>query len=423
MRQHLPRTLAALVGLLAAVALGSATAQARVTWGAQGLTSPGVAAQVQAAGGSITRIEVSWAELQPTGPGPLDPAALARVDAAVRQATSHGMRVVMFLDRTPCWASAAPDDVRAGCTGPGANGTEVTRYRPADVTTAVPVSVALVQRYAASLAAFQVWNEPDQVNEKYWAGPDKVATYVALVKALYGPLKQAAPSVPVLAGSFVGVDGRWLKAMYDAGIKGSYDGLAVQFYDLPLTALRTTHIVQRQNGDATPLWLTEFGYTTCYRKGGPATDGEHACVTPAVQARNVTDVLAAMRTRPWIKAAIQFEATDQGPDGYSFGLLDVRGRAKPVLAAVRKALRSKARPTRPKIRLRRSGDHVVLSGTASGTELLLLRAYQGGQLRYRQYVRPSRLRRVSASLPAALGTSRLSVTLGGPWTGRGSARL
>ncbi len=409
------------LGLLLLLAL-AAPASAKVAWGVQGITSPAVAKTAQRAGATLTRVEASWAELEPSGPGQVDAAALGQLDATIAQARANGMKVVLFLDRTPCWASSAPAEVRGDCGGPQANRTDVTRYRPSDVTTAVPISVLLAQRYASSLAAFQVWNEPDQVNEKYWAGDQKVASYVALVKALYGPLKAAAPTLPVLAGSFVGVDGRWLQAMYAAGIKGSYDGLAVQFYDLPLTALRDTRIVQAKNGDRTPLWLTEFGFDTCYRKGGPASDGEHACVSRTAQARNTVDVLRAMRTRPWIKGAIQFQATDQGPDGYHFGLLDDRGKAKPVLAAVRRALRTKGKPTTPRIALRRSGDHLVLSGTASGTELLFLQAYQGTQLRYRQYVRPTPLNRLSVALPAALGTSGLRVTVRGAWTGRAQAR-
>ena len=38
--------------------------------------------------------------------------------------------------------------------------------------------------------------------------------------------------MPVLAGSFVGGNGKWLQALYAAGIKGHYDALSVHFYDL-----------------------------------------------------------------------------------------------------------------------------------------------------------------------------------------------
>jgi hypothetical protein len=132
---------------------------------------------------------------------------------------------------------------------------------------------------AQDLAAFEIWNEPDQINEQYWAGPNKIANYVALTKAVYPAIKRVAPQVPVLAGSFVGGNGKWLQALYAAGIKGYYDALSVHFYDLTLSALSTTRAVQKANGDSKPLWLAEFGFTSCYTKGGPAFRLDHACNT------------------------------------------------------------------------------------------------------------------------------------------------
>ena len=53
-----------------------------------------------------------------------------------------------------------------------------------DPATFAKMSSFLVARYQAGLAAYEVWNEPDQANENYWAGPNKVARYVALTKAV-----------------------------------------------------------------------------------------------------------------------------------------------------------------------------------------------------------------------------------------------
>ena len=55
-----------------------------------------------------------------------------------------------------------------------------------------------------------------------------------MLRAAYPAIKQANPSVPVLAGSLVGSNGVFLRALYAAGIKGYYDGLAVHFYNLTL---------------------------------------------------------------------------------------------------------------------------------------------------------------------------------------------
>jgi hypothetical protein len=81
----------------------------------------------------------------------------------------------------------------------------------------------------------------------------------------------------VLAGSLVGSNGLFLKALYAAGIKGFYDGLSVHFYNLTLASLRSIHEVQLANGDPTPLWLDEFGWTQLLAR--TRIQQEQACVT------------------------------------------------------------------------------------------------------------------------------------------------
>ena len=68
----------------------------------------------------------------------------------------------------------------------------------------------------------------------------------------------------MLAGSLVGSNGLFLRALYAAGIKGYYDGLSVHFYNLTLASLRAIHEMQLANGDSKPLWLDEFGWSSCW---------------------------------------------------------------------------------------------------------------------------------------------------------------
>ena len=53
----------------------------------------------------------------------------------------------------------------------------------------------------------------------------------------------------MLAGSLVGSNGAFLRALYAAGIKGYYNGLSVHFYNLTLASVRSIHEVQLANGD------------------------------------------------------------------------------------------------------------------------------------------------------------------------------
>lgn len=416
---------AALAGVMAVAA---APATARPVYGVQGLAGPTRAGAVpdfevaKRLGTRITRIEASWAALEPTGPGGApNPQALAALDGTIAAAASRRIRVVLFVNRTPCWASSAPAELRAGCRGPEANRAAVWRFSPNRPADAVPIHTFLAARYGAKLAAMEVWNEPDQANELYWAGPDKVAKYVELVKALYRPLKRVSPRLPVLAGSFVGTDSRWLTAMYQRGVKGYYDGLAVHFYSLPLFGLTQTRITQRRFGDRKPMWLTEFGWSSCDRRNGPAAEFGHFCVTQAGQARNLVDTLGGLRRLPYVKAAIQFTLADR-LGGFQFGLLGSDRRIKPAYRAAAQLQRgAKLRTTRPTVRLARSGRQVLARGTASGVDALKIRVFQGSTLRYRAIVQTDRYRRWSLLLPPQLGTRGLRVLVDNNLL-RGSAR-
>lgn len=426
------RRLRVLMGMTLALAALGATAQgagAKPLLGIQGdgVISAGQShaaldrtlAEAKAVNARIVRFEVSWAALEPKASGQRDASMVASIDSFVASAQKRGIKPLMFIDRTPCWASSAPASVRRGCTGDDANSFAVYRYAPADPAAAVPVEQFLAQRYGTKLAAFQLWNEPDQSNEKYWDGPDKVNTYVKFVKASYPAIKAVAPGLPVLAGSFVGTNGAWLKAMYAAGVKGSYDGLAVQFYDKPLAGLKATRALQRQNGDTKPLWLTEFGYTSCAAANGrPAFLADHPCMTKSVQATDVADVFAALARTSWIGAVVNYALRDENR-AYQFGVMDLKGKKKPVYAKVKKALGGHAGTLRkPVAHLRIRNGKATISGSGPGIDTYTLRVKVGGQLRFRATFAMSRFNRFSIGIPASIGTSGLSATLTPRWTGK-----
>jgi hypothetical protein len=364
---------------------------------------------------TVLRVEVGWSVLEPAAPGQRDPAALAAIDRVVAGASARGMKVLLLVGSTPCWASSSPS--RGSCSGADPNTHEVTRYQPTGTQGYVDVSTFLVQRYAKDIAAFEIWNEPDQINEQYWAGPDKVAHYVALTKAVYPAIKAVAPQVTVLAGSFVGGNGKWLQALYDAGIKGSYDALSVHFYDLTLSALSTTRAVQKANGDAKPLWLAEFGFSSCYTKSGPAFMIDHPCNTRAGQAQNLVDTLRSISKVSWVKGAVVFTLHDQSA-AYQFGLMTAAGQRKPAFAAVSDVFAGrKVKVTKPTMKLTASQGRVTVAGTASQVEAFQLDVYRSGQLAYRATLRTDRFGAYKVRLPAVVGTSHLRVRLAGTWTG------
>jgi hypothetical protein len=413
----------ALFGAVAAFVIPTAPAAARPLYGVQGVSpfsSPAEMTRdldtVARSHSRVLRVQAFWAVLEPHK-GDYNADAVAGLDRLIDGAAARKIKVILFADGTPCWASAAPDSARDDCSGDPKQ--SVYKYPPRDPETFASFSAFLVQRYGAKLAAYEIWNEPDHQNQLYWAGPDKVARYVAMTKAAYPALKAVAPNVPVLAGSFVGTNGLWLKALYAAGIKGYYDGLAVHFYDLPLYGLSNTRAVQKAAGDTKPLWLTEFGWSSCYAKNGPAVLAEHRCVTRDGQRRNITDVLQAVSRKSWVKAAVVYNLHDES-SAYKFGLLDAGDRVKAAFNGVRRVLGGARMGTvpRPTLRVSVKRGRVVATGSASQIDVFALKLTQGGALRYRAIIRSDRFGRYRVTLPASLPTSGIRVSIRSAWDGR-----
>jgi polysaccharide biosynthesis protein PslG len=364
----------------------------------------------------VVRLEVPWSELEPLGPSQIDPRALAFADRLVSDAASDGIRVIMFADSTPCWASSAPAVLLRKCVPErSSNANSWPPSNPAEYATFVAF---LAQRYGTNLAAFEVWNEPDQANEDYFAGPEKPQRYAAVLRAAYPAIKQANPNVPVLAGSIVGANGVFLKALYAAGIKGYYDGLAVHYYTLTLASLRSIREVQTANGDTTPLWLTEFGWSSCWPRY--RLQQEQACVTPQTQALNIANTFRSLARTPYIAAETLYQL--QGSTAENFGVLNANGTHKPAFGVLARALASPFGPVSPvTLSLRRSGSRVIASGSGPVGDYMELEAFRGSALRYRALFVLNRFNRYSLRLPSVLGTSGLRIHVYQYWAGLGKA--
>jgi Cellulase (glycosyl hydrolase family 5) len=373
-------------------------------------------AQAESLHANVVRTELRWSLLEPSGPGRVDQATLNVVDRLVSDAAAHGIKVIVTVDSTPCWASSAPASILRKCT-PGAPG-PADAWPPRNAATYAAAVAFLAQRYGDQLAAIEVWNEPDQSNQAYLAGPEKPQHYATILRAAYPAIKQADPSLPVLAGSLVGSNGLFLKALYAAGIKGYYDGLAVHFYNLTLASLRSIHETQLANGDSTPLWLDEFGWSSCWPRF--RVQQEQACVTPQIQARNITDVFRSLAHTSYVAAEVIYQL--QGSASEDFGAFNARGKRKPAFAALRGALISPfASPSRVALSLARHGNRVLASGSGPVGDFMELEAFQGSVLRYRALFTLDRFDRYAVVLPAVLGTTGLRVRVYQYWAGPGTS--
>jgi hypothetical protein len=363
----------------------------------------------------VVRVEVPWSTFEPTD-ARIDASALTGMDRLIGFASAAGIRVIAIVDSTPCWASSAPASVLHRCNARRAG--TANAWPPRHAAEYASFVAFLAQRYGTRLAAIEVWNEPDQINQLYFAGPHKAVRYATILKAAYRAIKQANPQVPVLAGSIVGSNGIFLRALYAAGIKGYYDGLAVHYYTLVLAAVREIHEVQVQNGDAAPLWLDEFGWSSCYP--GHRIEQEQACVTPAIQALNLANVLRSLARTPYVAATVVYDLQDSRNE--QFGMLTGSGARKPSFAALSKALAAPlASPSPVALALRSVRGRTIARGSAPVGDVMQLEAFQGTVLRYRALFTLDRFNRYSLALPAVLGTGGLRVRVFQWWAGAGGA--
>jgi hypothetical protein len=379
------------------------------------LTAPELA-QAQALGAADVELFAQWSTIEAAGPGSYNPTALGRLDAAVEGAAALGLKVILRVRGTPCWTSTEPSEAKA--------------QRP-DLCPAYPPQSAqqfgsfvsfIANRYAGKLAAIEVWAEEDHADGQHFAGPDPAGHYAALLKAAYAAVQHSpAPTTPVLIGALVGADGAFLKALYRDGVKGNYNGVAVDFYDLVLASLRSIHQVQVAAGDHTPLWLEEFGWTTC---SSPRSIAEKyfACVSPQQQAQNLDDIFRGLAMVPWVQNATVFTLRDNPL--LHFGICDEFGNPKPAFTLLSADWHGGIGAPRPvTLKLVGHGHHAALEGTAPVGDVveLTLKPPRHRGRSMRASLRLTVNGTYAWHLPRQVGRGwRASVTE--PWT-HGTARL
>jgi endo-1,4-beta-mannosidase len=355
-------------------------------------------------GAKVVRVDVPWSAMEPRAAGRIEPGALAYADRLTADAAAAGIRVIMLVDSTPCWASSAPASLLRRCQPE--QGSTANAWPPSEAGAYASFVAYLARRYGTKLAAIEIWNEPDQSNELYFAGPEKAARYAALLRAAYTAIKRANPSVLVLGASIVGDNGKFLRLLYADGIKGYYDGLAVHFYTLTVAAVRFIHEVQLSSGDSTPIWLDEFGFSSCWPK--QRIQQEQGCVTTRLQGIDLADVFHSLARFPYVAGVVMYKL--QSAENEDFGVLTTTGARKPAYAALARVLASPFGATSPvTLKLRRKDARVLASGSGPPGDYMELQAYQGTVLRYRALFVLNRFNEYSIPLPRALGTSGLRV--------------
>jgi hypothetical protein len=308
--------------------------------------------QAKSSGAGMVRVDLGWASLEPTGKGQWSSWYLGRIDDVVTKARARGLQVLFTVWETPCWASRAPESVKAGCTGSWWS-RGVQRYGPTDPADYADAVAFLARRYAGRVKAWEIWNEPN--SSDYFVSGSPVSEYAGLVKATYAPAKAADPTATIVAGSIMWADAAFVSGLYDNGIKGKFDALSIHPYSddrSPLSpgsdawirgsfvrGVPAVHDAMTARGDDKPLWLTEYGWSTTTTRN---SDNWLNGVSEATQASFVTDAVVKMASWSYVDVGVYYELKDTGTDPAStishFGLTRPDGSEKPAFGAFRDAI-------------------------------------------------------------------------------------
>ncbi len=308
---------------------------------------------LHAAGVTWIRQELPWEQVEPVARGETtDPnfggSTWTKFDDIVDRASASGMDVMLRLDTSPRWA--LPADAPDGLSPP------VSYEDYFDFVSEVAT------RYRGRVAAYQIWNEPNLTSE--WGHrPPSAVDYARMLVGASERIRAADPSARVVMAALAPTltensdalnELIYLQQLYDAGVRGSFDVLAVQAYGLrggpddprvdatsDVTFSRPTLVrqVMVANGDAdVPVWATEMGWND----NPPATAyQEFGRVTPSLQARYTVRAFdRAAEQWPWLKVGFVWffkraDYANQDQDWFYFRVANPDFSLEPVYYALR----------------------------------------------------------------------------------------
>ena len=368
-------------------------------------------------GANAVTLDPVWDLVEPQK-GLYSAARLHQVDYEVEAATARHMKVILNIWGSPCWASSAP---KQGSLPKCKNLFWYRAWAPAQTADFGNFVRFMVNRYQGSLVAVEPWHEPDLANQAYLQGPGKPAHYVALLRAGYAATKSVNPNLTVLGGSLVGANGVFLKQLYAAGFKGSYDALSADYYDLTLADLRAIRPVMLAHGDSSPVWLQEIGWPSCAGAAPAPPPSGFSCVSPAQQGQNIADTLRGLTKVNYVHGVTIFESADNGAANPNdrFGLMRTDLSPKPSVGILQTLLASPPQgPRAPTV----SGNRNAIQGTAPAGDNVILRAQRpGGGPTIQALIRPSGAGTFSWNPPRRVRSGRWRVTVTQPWSGRSAS--
>ena len=301
-------------------------------------------AAIAATGARVLRAPFYWSLVEPQA-GHYD---FRLYDGYMTAAAKANLSVLPILFDPPAFRSARPT-----------SGARRGIYPPANYSDFAYFAARLVRRYGPAgefwqqhpelpqlpIRSWQVWNEPNI--PAYWPSGPNPAQYAAMLRAVSGGIKAVDPGAKVVTAglneSELGIKlVPFLREMYRAGAKGSFDVLALHPYapgsDLVVAQLSRAVRELRRNRDSARTLVTELGWAT----GSPSRRA--LVVSEAGQAsliRRTFTELARFRGRLRLDGVFYFNWRDASPApgsgdhwGLHTGLFRQDGSPKRALQAL-----------------------------------------------------------------------------------------
>lgn len=287
------------------------------------------------AGTTWLRFDIDWSVVEPTR----GQQNWASTDRIVDRARLQGLSLLAIVTYTPPWARVA--------------GASDSHGYPSDTAAFAKFAQQAAQRYSTKISTWEIWNEPNLT--QFFRPKPNVNTYTTMLKAAAASIRAVQPGAKILNGGLSpAVDNgsdispvTYLKGMYAAGAKSSFDVFSIHPYSWPALPsdastqewntfyrIRLMHDSMAANGDgAKKVWATEFG--------APTGNGPTA-VSPQLQASILADGFAQAKILGYIERIFVYSMRDRGTNTadieQNFGMVTMNYTAKPALAAVKQAI-------------------------------------------------------------------------------------
>lgn len=292
--------------------------------------------ELRAAGVEWVRLDISWAELQPTSPDSFDLEwGVPRIEQRIAEINARGMKVLLLVYWGPAWAT----------------GTSSKNGVPADPQDYARAMAWVAERWRGQVQAIELWNEPDL--ETFLANTS-VETYTSLVTAAYPAIKAVNPDITVIAGAPTYVKTDWYREFFELGGAGSFDALGVHPYvgqsdQPPETCAQDADIIyypcnipnliqlMRDNGQGDKtIWATEYGWSS--HEDEPDAKTWQLGVTEAEQADFLLRMQQYLGQFPEVEASFWYTERNTAKGDVhedNFGLLTRDFDRKPAYFAIK----------------------------------------------------------------------------------------